>query len=87
MATVAVRHHVKDFNTWRAAYDAHGTVRQQLGCTGDTVLREEQDANQVLIITEWPTLDAAHAFVSDPELPEVMKRAGVEGAPRIEVYA
>ena len=87
MATVAVRHAVKDFDAWRVAYDEHGTVRKQHGCTGDRVLRDEQDANQVLVLTEWPSLDAAHAFAGDPSLPEVMQRAGVQGAPRIEVYA
>jgi heme-degrading monooxygenase HmoA len=86
MATVAVRHQVEDFGIWRTAYDEHGKVRDSLGCTGDRVLRDESAPNDVLVLTYWPTLDSAHAFVTDPSLPEAMQRSGVVGAPRIEVY-
>ena len=86
MATVAVRHKVQDFATWKLAYDEHGAVRKEHGCTGDTVLRDETDANEVLVLTYWPALANAHAFADDPSLPGVMGRAGVVGAPRIEIY-
>ena len=86
MATVAVRHRVENYEAWRTVYEEHGAVRKQLGCTGDLVLRDQTDPNEVLVITHWPTLDDAHAFTSDPALPDAMKRAGVSGPPRIEVY-
>ena len=86
MATVAVRHKVQDFDSWKVVYDEHGTVRKEHGCTGDLILRDEQDANEVLVLTYWPALANAHAFAGDPSLPEVMGRAGVVGAPRIEIY-
>ena len=50
------------------------------------MLRDETDPNEVLVLTFWPDLAAAHAFRDDPSLPEVMAEAGVVGAPRIEVY-
>jgi len=86
MTTVAVRHRVADFDTWRAAYDEHGVVRKEHGTTGDRVLRDASDPNEVLVLTFWPTADNARAFVEDPSLKEVMGRAGVVGAPRIEIY-
>ena len=86
MATVAVRHQVADYDSWRVAYDEHGVVRKEHGCTGDRVLRDETNPNELLILTFWPALSNAHAFASDPSLPEVMARAGVIGAPRIEIY-
>jgi heme-degrading monooxygenase HmoA len=86
MATVAVRHRVKDYATWKLVYDEHGVVRKAHGVTGDRILRDEQDPNEVLVLTFWPSLDAAHAFASDPSLPEAMERAGVAGPPRIEIY-
>jgi len=86
MITVAVRHRVADYEAWRVIYDEHGTVRKGHGCTGDSVLRDETDPNEILALTYWPTLDAAHAFRDDPSLPEAMSRAGVVGPPRIEIY-
>jgi heme-degrading monooxygenase HmoA len=86
MTTVAVRHRVADFDTWAVTYKEHGEVRDRLGCTGDRVLRDGSDPNEVLVLTSWPSADHAHRFATDPSLPEVMKKAGVIGAPRIEFY-
>ncbi|HEX4822093.1 MAG TPA: hypothetical protein VFV00_17945 [Acidimicrobiales bacterium] len=86
MTTVAVRHHVADFETWLVTYKEHGAVRDRLGCTSDKVLRDDKDPNDVLVLTDWPSASAAHQFVSDPSLPDAMKKAGVTGEPRIEIY-
>jgi len=86
MITVAVRHRVADYEAWKIVYDEHGTVRKAHGCTGDKVLRDETDANEILVLTHWPTLEAAHGFRDDPSLPEAMGRGGVVGPPRIEIY-
>ena len=86
MATVAVRHTAQDFDSWRVVFNEHGTVRKEHGCIGETVLRDEQDPNTILVLTQWPSLKEAHAFASDPSLGEAMKKAGVTGPPRIEFY-
>ena len=86
MATVAVRHAVADFDAWKIAYDEHGVARKELGCIGDAVFRGEGNTNEVLVLTHWPTLAAAHEFADDPALPEAMARGGVQGPPRIEFY-
>lgn len=86
MTTVAVRHKVADFDAWRAVYDEHGVARKELGTTGDTVLRGAEDPSEVLVLTYWPSAAEAEAFLGDPSLKEAMGRAGVVGAPRIEVY-
>ena len=86
MTTVAVRHRVADFETWLLTYKEHGAVRDRIGCTGDKVLRDANDPNEVLILTSWPSAAKAHEFASDPSLPEAMKKAGVVSEPRIEFY-
>lgn len=86
MTTVAVRHHVADFNTWKTGYDEHGAVRQQKGCTGDMLLRDANDPNDILVLTFWATAADAQAFATDPRLPDVMQKAGVTSEPRIEIY-
>ena len=86
MTTVAVRHQVTDFDAWKAVYDEHGAVRKELGTTGDRVMRDAGDPNAVLVLTYWPALSNAQAFLSDPSLKDAMSRAGVVTEPRIEIY-
>ena len=85
-ATVAVRHTVEDFDTWTVGFNEHGTVRKEHGCTGETILRDAGNPNDVLVLTSWPSLKEARAFAEDPSLREAMQRAKVVGAPRIEFY-
>jgi quinol monooxygenase YgiN len=85
-ATLAVRHSFEDFDAWRIAFDEHRTVREEYGCTGEVVLRAEGEPNTVLVLTTWPSLQAAHAFAQDPALPDAMRRGKVLSAPRLEFY-
>lgn len=86
MTTVAVRHRVADFDTWKVGYDDHSATRKGLGCTGDMLLRDASDPNEVLVLTFWSTPADAQAFATDPRLPEVMEKAGVISEPRVEIY-
>jgi len=84
MATVAVLHKVNDYEAWKAVFDEHGENRRQYGCTAHRVLRTGDDALTIMVLTEWPSMEAAQAWAADPSLGEAMGRAGVAGAPRIE---
>ena len=44
------------------------------------------DPNDVLIIHGFGTLTEAETFLKSAELRETMQRAGVAGAPRVEIY-
>lgn len=85
-ATLAVRHTVADFATWRTAYDQVGALRAQHGCTADQVFQTPGDPNDVFVTHEFPTLEQATAFVNDPALGAAMQAAGVVAAPRIEIF-
>ena len=82
MTTLAVRHSVKDYDGWKAAFDGHGEARRRHGSTGHRVLR---DGNDLLILLEFPSESAATAFSSDPSLRTAMEKAGVQGAPDISI--
>lgn len=86
MAMLAVLHDVKDYEAWRPVFDEHGAVRKSHGCTGERVYRSGDNGLTVLIITDWPSMEAAQAFADDPSLPEAMSRAGVAGPPRLEFF-
>ena len=45
------------------------------------------DGNDLFITHESPATAQATGFAEDPALREAMGRAGVEGAPRIEIFA
>lgn len=85
-ATLIVRHTVADFAAWRKGYDEADAMRGEHGCTGERVLQAPNDANEVLVIHEFPTVAQAEGFVGNPTLGEAMQRAGVVGAPRIEIF-
>ncbi len=86
MTTVAIKHRVQDYDTWRAIFDEHGAVRTAHGEQSVTVLRGADDPNEILVIMSWPALSNAQAFLDDPSFRQAMARAGVTGPPRIEIY-
>jgi hypothetical protein len=85
-ATLVVRHTVADYAAWRAVYDTVEPVRVVHGCTGQRVLRLPTDANDVFITHEFPTVEQATAFTTDPDFGAAMQKAGVTSAPRIEIF-
>ncbi len=83
MAKVIVQHHVADYDRWYPVFTEHGAVRRQHGATGHTINRDSADPNSVVIVNDFATLEGARAFSTDPSLPEVMGRAGVDSAPQV----
>jgi hypothetical protein len=82
-----VRHRVTEYPTWRAAYDEFDQERRGLGVTGDGVYQAVGDPNDVTVWHDFPSPEAAEAFVSSPRLAEVMQQAGVQGQPEIWITA
>jgi quinol monooxygenase YgiN len=85
--TLIVRHPVSDYSAWRKVYDEVEPLRTQHGCTAQRVLQDPNDANDVVAIHDFPSVEQASAFASDPSLKAAMQRGGVAGAPRIEILA
>jgi hypothetical protein len=85
-ATLVVRHNVHDYAAWRKVYDELEPLRAQHGCTGKRVMRLPDDGNDLFITHDFPTAEQAAGFAGDPGLRAGMERAGVEGAPRIEIF-
>ncbi len=85
--TLIVRHPVTDYAAWRPVYDEVETLRAKYGCTDQRVLKNPGDANDLLVIHDFPSVDQAEGFANDPDLQAAMSRAGVAGPPRIEIFA
>jgi hypothetical protein len=83
MATLFVRHKVKEFGAWKAAYDDFDKERKTMGVTGHGVYQADDNPNDVTVYHEFGNMDAAKAFASSARLKEVMTSAGVVGTPDI----
>jgi hypothetical protein len=83
MATMFVRHNVKDFKAWKKAYDEFDTTRKGLGVTAAGAYQADDNPNDVTVYHEFATVDAAKKFAASTELKNVMEKAGVVGSPNI----
>jgi len=83
MATLFVRHKVADFGQWKKAYDDFDAERKSMGVTSHGVYQADGAPNDITAYHEFDTMEAARAFAGSARLQEVMKSAGVEGAPDI----
>jgi hypothetical protein len=86
-ATLVVRHKVNDYAAWRNVYDELEPLRAQHGCTAKRVMQLPDDATDLLITHDFPSVEQASSFAHDPELKAGMLRAGVDGPPQIEIFA
>ncbi len=83
MTRMFVRHKIKDYSTWRRAYDAFDTERVSLGVTGQQVFQSVDDPNDVTVWHDFATSNEARNFASSERLKTVMQAAGVKGDPEI----
>lgn len=81
MATLFVRHKVKDFGAWKTAYDAFDAERKTMGVTGHGVYQTDGDPNDVTVYHHFDNMDKAKSFAGSSRLKEVMANAGVSGSP------
>lgn len=83
MAKLLVHHKVQDYSTWRQIFDEDDRRREEYGSTGSQVLKSASDPNDLTIIMDWPSVDAAKAFATSDDLKEKMKHAGVISQPEM----
>ena len=81
MTTIFVRHAVADFGVWKVAFEADTDRRQESYITSSQVFRMDGDENMVLIAFESDDPAAFAKMMSDPDLAETMKAAGVTSKP------
>jgi quinol monooxygenase YgiN len=78
---LVVHHRVADYEQWKPVFDEHEAVRRGHGEIEHRVYRDINDPNRVVVHNDFPSEEAARAFMEDPSLKEAMARAGVEGEP------
>ena len=78
---IMIQHHVKNFDTWEAAYFAHDSVRKAYGITPGVIGRDLKDTNLVYVADKIEDLAKAQSFAALPNLKDAMKKGGVTDKP------
>ena len=83
MAFMLVRSKVRDFKTWKPAYDAHQPARDAAGLTEKYLLRNSDDPNEIVLLFEAQDLNRAKTFAASTDLRDRMQESGVVDKPDI----
>jgi len=83
MAKLLVHHKVQDYSAWRKIFDEDDKRRKEYGSTGFQVFKSASDPNDLTVIMDYPSVDAAQAFATSDALKEKMKNAGVISQPAL----
>ena len=78
-----ITHTVKDFDKWEAAFNAHDSVRKAYGMPESGVGRGLDNDKLVVIFNRATDIQKARDFAASANLKDVMKKAGVTGAPTL----
>jgi quinol monooxygenase YgiN len=79
MARMILIQKVSDYNQWRSVFDSMNAVRNDYGSTGAKVYRADNEPNEILVISDWKSIDQAKKFSQSPELKDARYRAGTNG--------
>lgn len=86
MAWVMIEHRIGDFETFRQVYLDDAARRGRLGSRGGVVYRVADDPDNVIVMLEWESLEAAREFAGSLELEEAMEWSASQIAtPRVTV--
>ena len=87
MDVVTIYHTVKDYNQWRAGFDADSVARNASGFSFVAVERSADKPNDVKIVLAPSDMAKAKAFIADPRLKNVMDKLGVISKPKINFWS
>jgi hypothetical protein len=77
---------VEDIDRFLDVYSTKGADKRALhGSKGSIVFRDPTEENRVWVLFEWDEQGWA-SFVSDPEVPPILKEAGHLGRPESATY-
>jgi quinol monooxygenase YgiN len=78
---IKITHTVADYDKWRAAYDAHDSIRKSYGISHFHIGRDLSNPNLVYIFDKIEDVQKAKDFSALPGLKEAMKKGGVTSVP------
>ena len=85
MVTVIINHECKDYSDWRKVFDADEENRLKAGFKSTGVYHSVENANEITIIGEAPSVEAIKGFMENPELKATMEKGGVISMPTVHL--
>jgi quinol monooxygenase YgiN len=82
-----ISHEVKNFDTWKTAFEAGEPMRAEAGVKIKGVYRSQDNENMVTVISQAPSAEVAKALINNPALKAGMAEAGVISAPEFKILA
>jgi hypothetical protein len=74
---------VEDFERFSSIFSTKGAdKRREHGSKGAQVFRDPNQEDRVWVLFDWDD-EGWQSFVSDPEVPPIMKEAGHKGPPQV----
>jgi len=78
---------VEDFDRWMKIFSTTSAVkREQHGSKGAIIFRDPVEADRVWVLFDWDE-QGFKSFVSDPEVPPMLKEAGHKEKPQVAALA
>ena len=78
---------VEDFDRFLEVFSAAGAEkRKQHGSKGARIFRDPSEDDRVWVVFDWDE-KGWQSFVSDPEVPAIMKEAGHKAKPQAAKFA
>jgi heme-degrading monooxygenase HmoA len=81
MYVLALRHRVRDYDSWKRVFDGRLDDRVKGDVVGHRLTRSVLDPNEVEVVMRYRSREAAEAYrdyMQRPETREALTRAGVE---------
>ena len=73
---------VEDLDRFLQVFSTAGAAKRKLhGSKGALVFRDPNEADRVWVVFDWDA-EGWQSFVSDPEVPSIMKEAGHKSKPQ-----
>jgi heme-degrading monooxygenase HmoA len=85
MATIIIKHKVRDFEIWRKQFEQQSEYRKEAGFQGTCVYKSKKDPNTVVIYTKTEEPEKVSKFLASDDLKHAMKDAGVIDQPTVMV--
>jgi len=68
---------IADYDTWKAAFDAHDETRQANGQYNVQLFRDMENPNIVTLIAHWESMEGVQAFQQTVDVQAVQKQSGM----------
>ena len=78
---------VKDYSTWRQAYDGNEKNRLSAGITNGRVFRNAQDQNDIVLLQDVADVAKARSWLGSDDMKAAMQKSGVVGSPNVRFAA